>query len=84
VHELNREKAQSVVKKRSVGERVKRHGERDRNRSRGFVHMLSETIARLFPSFAHGFENLSKEGMYSKSKEHNRRIVKQIRSRSFK
>lgn len=77
MHELNRKKAQSVVKKRSVGER-------DRNRSRGFVHMLSETIARLFPSFAHGFENLSKEGMYSKSKEHSGRIVKQIGSRSFK
>jgi len=78
VHEIKRKRAQSVAStKNSVNERVSRHGERERNRAKDYVHRLTNALTRIFPSAVHGFEDLNKEGMFNTSKDHNRDITKQ-------
>jgi len=56
---------------------VTRHGEREKNRARDFIHKLTTELARMFPDTLHGFEDLEKEEMYNKSRRHNRDIAKQ-------
>jgi len=78
VHEIKRQVAQSVAsKKNAVEERVTRHGERERNRAKDYVHKLTNALTRIFPNAVHGFEDLNKEGMFNTSKDHNREIAKQ-------
>ncbi len=90
VHEVKRKKVQSIAsKKHSAKPIVSKHGKRERNRARDFVHKLTTWLARSFPDAAHGFENLEKQGMYTRSKRHNRDIAKQnwrqvIRLMSYK
>jgi len=78
VHEIKRKIAQSVAStKNSVKEKVSRHGEREKNRAKDFVHKLTNALTRLFPNTVHGFEDLNKAGMFNDSREHNRDIAKQ-------
>jgi len=78
VHEIKRKRAQSVAsEKNALNERVSRHGERERNRAKDYVHKLTNALTRIFPSAIHGFEDLNKEGMFNSSKDHNREIAKQ-------
>jgi len=78
VHEIKRKRAQSIAsKKNTVNDRVTKHGERERNRAKDFVHKLTTMLTRLFPNAVHGFEDLNKEGMFNESREHNRDIAKQ-------
>jgi putative transposase len=56
---------------------VSKHGKREMNRARDYVHKLTTHLTRAFPVALHGFENLEKQGMYSKSRKHNRDIAKQ-------
>jgi len=78
VHEIKRKEAQSIAtKKHSVEPVVTRHGEREKNRAKDFVHKLTTDLTRIFPKAIHGFEDLDKSGMYNSSKEHNRDINKQ-------
>jgi len=78
VHEVKRKKAQRVAsKKPSLEERMKRHGERERNRARDYAHKLTTMLTRTFPNTVHGFEDLNKAGMFDDSRKHNREISKQ-------
>jgi len=78
VHEIKRKKAQSIAsRKHSVKPIVSKHGKRERNRSKDFIHKLTTQLTRTFPNAIHGFENLEKQGMYSKSRKHNRDVAKQ-------
>ncbi|MCE4607699.1 MAG: zinc ribbon domain-containing protein [Caldisphaeraceae archaeon] len=78
MHEVKRKKAQSIAsKKDSVKPIVSKYDERERNRSNDFLHKLTTELAKAFPSAMHGFEDLNKAGMYSKSKRYNRNISKQ-------
>ncbi|RLE73519.1 MAG: transposase [Thermoprotei archaeon] len=78
VHEIKRKKAQSrASKKPSLKPVVSKHGLRERNRARDFVHKLTTHLVRVFPKAIHGFEDLDKQGMYKMSKRHNRDIAKQ-------
>jgi len=61
VHEVKRRKTQRrAVKKPSLKHVVSRHGEREINRARDFVHKLTTQLARSFPNAVHGFEDLDK------------------------
>ena len=78
VHEVKMKKAQSKAsKKPSLKPVVSKHGRRERSRAKDFVHKLTTELARLFPNAKHGFENLEKQGMYRRSRRHNRDIAKQ-------
>jgi len=78
VHEIKRKNAQSATSRKSiVKERVSRHGEREKNRAKDYVHKLTTMFTRVFPDVVHGFEDLNKAGMFNKSREHNRDIAKQ-------
>jgi len=78
VHEIKRKRAQSVAsKKPSAKGKVTKHGERERNRAKDFVHKLTNTLTKMFPGAVHGFEDLNKSGMFNDWKEHNREIAKQ-------
>ena len=78
VHEIKMKKAQSKAsKKPSVKPIVSKHGRRERNRARDFVHKLTTQLVRIFPNAIHGFEDLNKQGMRNRSKKHNRDISKQ-------
>ena len=78
VHEIKRKRAQSKAsKKPSLKPVISKHGQRERNRARDFVHKLTTELARMFPDAEHGFEDLDKQNMYGKSRKHNRDIAKQ-------
>ena len=78
VHEIKRKKAQSKASKTpSLKPIVSKHGKRERNRVRDFIHKLTTQLARTFLNTEHGFEDLEKYGMYGKRKKHNRDIAKQ-------
>jgi len=78
VHEVRRKNAQSVASNKfTVKERVSRHGEREKNRAKDYVHKLTTMLTRMFPNVIYGFEDLNKAGMFNKSREHNRDIAKQ-------
>ena len=78
VHEISRKRAQSIAsKKHSLKSIVSRHGKRERNRARDFIHKLTTQLARIFPNTEHGFEDLEKRGMYNRRKKHNRDVAKQ-------
>jgi len=78
VHEIKRKRAQSVAsKKPSAKEKVLRHGEREKNRAKDYIHKLTTELTRMFPNVIHGFEDLNKDGMFNESMVHNREIAKQ-------
>jgi len=78
VHEVKRKKAQRVASRKfSVKERASRHGERERNRARDYIHKLTTELASKFPNTVYGFEDLSKNNMYGHSRKHNRDVSKQ-------
>ena len=78
VHEIKRKRVQSrASKKSSLKPLVSKHGRREKNRAKDFVHKLTTKLARGFPNAIHGFEDLDKQGMYNRSKKHNRDISKQ-------
>ena len=78
VHEIKRERAQSKAsKKSSLKSIVSKHGRRERNRAKDFIHKLTTQLSKMFPNVMHGFEDLNKLGMYSRSKKHNRNVAKQ-------
>jgi len=78
VHEIKRKRIQSKAsKKYSLKPIVSKHGERERNKAKDFIHKLTTQLARTFPNTEHGFEDLKKRGMYNKRKKHNRDITKQ-------
>lgn len=78
VHEIKRKKAQSKAsKKTSLKSMVSKHGRRERNRAKDFIHKLTTQLVRILPNATHGFEDLNKLGMYSRSKKHNRDVAKQ-------
>jgi len=78
VHEVKRKKAQSKAsKKTSLKSVVSKHGRREKNRARDFIHKLTTQLVRIFPNAIHGFEDLDKHGMYNRRKKHNRDISKQ-------
>jgi len=47
---------------------------RERNRVRDYIYKLTTEIARRYGGYIHVFEDLEKEGMYNRSKKHNRSI----------
>ncbi len=78
VHEVKRKKAQSKSsRKTSLKSVISKHGKRERNRSKDFVHKLTTELAREYPNAIHGFEDLDKQGMYNRRKKHNREVAKQ-------
>ena len=78
VHEVKRKKAQSnASKKPSLKPTVSRHGKREKDRARDFIHKLTTRLTETFPNAIHGFEDLEKQDMFTKSRKHNRDIAKQ-------
>jgi len=78
VHEIKRKIVQSVASRKfMVKGKVFRHGEREKNRAKDYVHKLTTTLTRMFPNVVHGFEDLNKAGMFNDLREHNRDIAKQ-------
>ena len=78
VHEIKRKKVQSIAsKKHSLKSLVSRHGKREKNRVKDFIHKLTTQLAKIFPNVEHGFEDLEKQGMFDKRKRHNRDVAKQ-------
>ena len=78
VHEIKRKNAQSKAsKKPALKPIVSKHGGREKNKARDFIHKLTTQLARTFPNTEHGFEDLAKQGMFKRSKKHNRDVAKQ-------
>jgi len=78
VHEVKRSKIQTIAsKKHSLNERVKKHGKRERNSSKDYIHKLTTELSNKFPRAVNGFEDLSKAGMLNESRKHNRDVAKQ-------
>ncbi len=78
VHEIKRKRVQSKAsKKPSLKPVFSQHGRRERSRAKDFIHKLTTELARIFPQAEHSFEDLEKQGMYGRSKKHNRDIAKQ-------
>ena len=78
VYENKRKKIQSIAsKKSSLKYLISKYGRRERSKAKDYVHKLTTLLARIFPNALHGFEDLEKQGMYKRSKKHNRDIAKQ-------
>ncbi len=78
VHEVKRRRVQSKAsKKSSLKTIVSKHGEREKNRARDYIHKLTTQLSKMFPNAVHGFEDLDKQGMRNRSKKHNRDVAKQ-------
>ncbi|MHC1636356.1 MAG: RNA-guided endonuclease InsQ/TnpB family protein, partial [Candidatus Methanospirareceae archaeon] len=75
VHEIKRGRAQKGASKKASLV-VSKHGRRERNRARDFVHKLTTRLAREFEG-VHAFERLNKRGMFTRGRRHNRDISKQ-------
>ncbi len=79
VHEIRRKKAQSIAsKKHSVKLKASRHGKREGNRARDYVHKLTTWLAEAFPNALHGFEDLDKRGMH----KNRRSMIEMLLSRT--
>lgn len=77
IYELKRRKLQSIAsKKPEIKEMLRKYSKRERNRSKDLVHKISTLLSQRFKGYIHGFEKLRKEGMVTRSKQHNRRITK--------
>ncbi len=77
VYELKRKRLQTrASKKPSLKAILRRYSKRERNRAKDFVHKLTAQLAKQFRRHLHGFEDLRKEEMFNKSKNHNRKVAK--------
>jgi len=56
---------------------MQKYSQRYRKRVKDFLHKLTTKLANEFKDYEHGFENLEKQGMFTKRKTHNRVISKQ-------
>ncbi len=56
---------------------MQKYSQRYRNRVKDFLHKLTTKLAKEFKDYEHGFENLEKQGMFTKRKTRNRVISKQ-------
>jgi len=78
-YENLRRKIQSLskTKPKTAKRLMQKYSKRYRNRVKDFLHKLTTKIANEFKDYEHGFENLEKQGMFTKRKTHNRVISKQ-------
>lgn len=77
VYEIKRKRLQSKTsKKPKLREVLKKYSNREKNRTKDFVHKLTTQLYKTFAEYVHGFEELKKGRMMGKSKEHNRNIAK--------
>jgi len=67
----------SKTKPKTAKKLMEKYSKRYRNRVRDFLHKLTTEIAENFKDYEHGFEDLEKQGMFTKRKTHNRVISKQ-------
>jgi len=56
---------------------LRKYSRRHRNRVRDYLNKLTTKLAREYRDYEHGFEDLSKKGMYNNSRKHNREISQQ-------
>lgn len=56
---------------------MQKYSERCGNKIKDFLHKLATKLANEFRDFEHGFEDLKKRGMFTKSKTHNRVVSHQ-------
>jgi len=78
-YENLRRKIQSLSKTKPKTDKrlMQKYSKRYRNRVKDFLHKLTTKIANELKDYEHGFENLEKQGMFTKRKTHNRVISKQ-------
>jgi putative transposase len=77
VYEIKRKRLQQKAsKKPSLRKVLAKYSNRERNRTKDFVHKLTTFMANRFKGYTHGFEHLGKNRMLNSSKEHNRNISK--------
>ena len=67
----------SKTKPKTAKRLMQKYSQRYGNRVKDFLHKLTTKIANEFKDYEHGFENLEKQGMFTKRKTHNRVISKQ-------
>ena len=67
----------SKTKPKTAKRLMQKYSQRYRNRVKDFLHKLTTKLANEFKDYEHGFENLEKQGMFTKRKTHNRVISKQ-------
>ena len=79
IYENKRRKIQklSKTKPKTAKKLMQKYSQRYRNRVKDFLHKLTTKLANEFKDYEHGFEDLDKQGMYSKRRTHNRVISKQ-------
>ncbi|MEM1520193.1 MAG: hypothetical protein QXV05_04000 [Candidatus Korarchaeum sp.] len=64
------------MRKPSLKRVLAKYSRRERDRAKDFVHKLTTSLSREYRGYMHGFEILRKEGMFSKSRKHSRRVAK--------
>ena len=67
----------SKTKPKTAKRLMQKYSQRYRDRVKDFLHKLTTKLANEFKDYEHGFENLEKQGMFTKRKTHNRVISKQ-------
>jgi len=67
----------SKIKPKTTKKLMRKYSQRYRNRVKDFLHKLTTKLAKKFKDYEHGFENLEKQGMFTKRKTHNRVVSKQ-------
>jgi len=78
-YENLRRKIQSLskTKPKTTKRLMLKYSQRHKNRVKDFLHKLTTKLTNEFKGYEHGFENLEKQGMFTKRKTHNRVISKQ-------
>ncbi len=77
VYELKRKRLQSLVSKKAGLKNVlEKYSRRERNRAKDYIHKLTTRISKMFKGYVHGFENIHKNRMMDRNRDHNRRIAK--------
>jgi len=78
-YENKRRKIQSLSKNKpkTAKKLMQKYSQRYRNRVKDYLHKLTTKLVKEFKDYEHGFENLKKQGMFTKRKTHNRVVSKQ-------
>ena len=78
-YENLRRKIQSLskTKQKTAKRLMQKYSQRYRDRVKDFLHKLTTMLANELKDYEHGYENLEKQGMFTKRKTHNRVISKQ-------
>ncbi len=78
-YENKRRKIQrlSKSKPKTAKKLMDKYSKRHRNRVCDFLHKLITEIVKRFKDYEHDFEDLEKQGMFTKRKTHNRVISRQ-------